>query len=87
MNGIAARLSKGEGSAGRLLQDEALVHKIESVATRMDAVLARLERGEGTAGRLLQDPELYENLNGALREMRVILRDPRKYLRVKVSLF
>ncbi len=84
---IAGRLEKGEGTAGRLLQDEALFEKIESVTTRLDGVLARLERGEGTAGRILQDPELYENLNGALKDMRTILRDPRKYLRVKVSLF
>ena len=50
-----------------------------------------MEKGEGTAGRLFQDPELYNNLSAALKEVRSLVSDvradPRKYLRVKLSLF
>jgi phospholipid/cholesterol/gamma-HCH transport system substrate-binding protein len=61
------------------------------VSGRLDRVLGGLERGEGTAGQLMHDPELYNNLTGALRDVRALVadvrKDPRKYLRVKLSLF
>jgi len=88
---VAGRLARGEGAAGRLLRDEAFFTKLDGSFTRLDAILARVERGEGTAGRLLQDDELHDNLNATLRELRTLLAevrsDPRKYLRVKLSLF
>ncbi|HET8647703.1 MAG TPA: MlaD family protein, partial [Vicinamibacteria bacterium] len=88
---VASSLQQGKGTAGRLLSDDALFQKLDTVATRLDRVTARLEKGDGTAGRLLQDAELYNNLNSAAREMRGLMsdirKDPRKYLRLKLSLF
>jgi phospholipid/cholesterol/gamma-HCH transport system substrate-binding protein len=88
---VTARLDRGEGTMGRLLHDEAFFKKLDGVVTRLDSTLARLDQGEGTMGRALKDPELYNNLNGALKEMRSLLadfrRDPKRYLRVKLSLF
>lgn len=88
---ISGRLARGEGTAGRLLTDEALFVRLDGVSTRLDGILTRLERGEGSAGRLLQDAELYNNLSAALKELRSLVSDirsdPKKYLRVKVSLF
>jgi phospholipid/cholesterol/gamma-HCH transport system substrate-binding protein len=88
---IASGMQQGKGTAGRLLSDDALYLKLDTVATRLDTVTARLEKGEGTAGRLLQDSELYGNLNSAARELRGLMadirKDPRKYLRLKLSLF
>jgi phospholipid/cholesterol/gamma-HCH transport system substrate-binding protein len=91
LRAVAARLEQGEGTAGRLLTDEAFFRKLDGVVTRLDSTLARLDAGEGAVGRALRDPELYDNLNGALRELRGLLadvrRDPKRYLRVKLSLF
>lgn len=91
LNDVAGRLHEGEGSAGRLLHDDSLYRRVDSVSARLDAVVSRLERGEGTAGRLLQDAQLYDNLNAAALDMSRLVsdirRDPRKYLRVKLSLF
>ena len=91
LNELAAKLNRGEGSAGKLLTDEGFYTKMNSAATRFDALMLRLEKGEGTAGRLANDPELYNNLNAAAKEMRVLIedvrKDPRKFLRVQVSLF
>lgn len=88
---VATQLQRGDGTAGRLLKDDALYTKLDGVASRLDAVLARLDTGEGTAARLLRDPKLYDDLSGTLHELRGLVadvrRDPRKYLRVKVSLF
>ncbi len=91
LSDVAAGLKRGEGTAGKLLHDDALFNRIDAVSTRLDALLARVERGEGSAGKLFQDPELYNNLNAALKEVRSLVgdvrADPRKYLRVKLSLF
>jgi phospholipid/cholesterol/gamma-HCH transport system substrate-binding protein len=88
---VAGSLQQGKGTAGRLLTDDALYQKLDTVATRLDTLTARLDKGEGTAGRLLSDSELYTNLNAAAREMRGLMsdirKDPRKYLRLKLSLF
>jgi phospholipid/cholesterol/gamma-HCH transport system substrate-binding protein len=91
LNDVAGRLEGGEGTAGHLLRDDTLAKKLEAVSARLDTITANLENGQGTAGRILQDPDLYKNLNQTLKELSGLVadvrRDPRKYLRVKVSLF
>jgi phospholipid/cholesterol/gamma-HCH transport system substrate-binding protein len=91
LNDIAGQLQRGEGSAGKLLNDDALHRRLDSLATRLDALVTKVEKGEGTAGRIVQDPALYENLNAAAKDLRALIgdvrRDPRKYLRVKLSVF
>ena len=91
LSDLAQRLQRGEGSAGKLLKDEEFYARLNGAARRFEALMTRLEHGEGTAGRLAQDPELYNNLNAAAKEMRVLMaeirKDPRKYLRVQLSVF
>jgi len=91
LNNIAGQLKRGEGSAGRLLNDDALYKKIDGLSSRLDSLVSKVEKGEGTAGRMVQDPALYENLNAAMKELRALIgdirKDPRKYLRVKLSVF
>jgi phospholipid/cholesterol/gamma-HCH transport system substrate-binding protein len=91
MEEVVGRLRRGEGSAGRLLHDDVFFQRVDSTFTRLDAVLARLDQGEGTAGKILRDEELHDNLNAAAQDLRALLveirADPRKYLRLKVSLF
>lgn len=88
---VAGHLKRGEGTAGRLLQEDGLYEKMDRVSSRLDQAVARLEDGQGTAGRLLNDAQLYENLDAAARDLRGLIKDvrqdPKKYLRVKVSLF
>ena len=91
LNDVAGQLQRGEGSAGRLLRDDALYRRIDGLSTRLDALVTKVEKGEGTAGRMVQDPALYENLTAAANDMRALIgdirKDPRKYLRVKLSVF
>jgi phospholipid/cholesterol/gamma-HCH transport system substrate-binding protein len=91
LNDVAKSLDRGEGTAGRLLHDDAFFKKLDGMVTRLDSTLSRIDQGEGAVGRALKDPELYDNLNGALKELRGLLadvrRDPKRYLRVKLSLF
>jgi phospholipid/cholesterol/gamma-HCH transport system substrate-binding protein len=88
---VVRDLQRGQGSAGKLLRDDSIYRKLDAAIGRFDNVMVRLEKGEGTAGRMAQDPQLYNNLNAAAQEMRALMsevrKDPRKYLRVQVSLF
>jgi phospholipid/cholesterol/gamma-HCH transport system substrate-binding protein len=58
---------------------------------RVDDIVDNLNAGQGTAGQLLRDRELYENMNRAAAELRALLadirKDPKKFLRVSVSIF
>ena len=91
LRAVSGKLERGEGSAGRLLGEDTLYVRLESVTGGLEKVLGRLEGGDGSAARLLHDAELYENLNAAARDVRMLVadvrRDPRPYLRVKLSLF
>ena len=88
---ITGRISRGEGTAGRLISDRALYDRLISMSDRLDKVMAGLQQGDGTAGQLLRDRQLYENMNGAVGELRQLVRDiradPRKFLNVRVSIF
>jgi phospholipid/cholesterol/gamma-HCH transport system substrate-binding protein len=91
LEATTARLNRGEGTAGKLLTDPALYDRLNGMATRVESFVTALESGEGTAGRLVRDRQLYENMNQAVVEMRDLLaeirKDPRKFLRVSVSIF
>lgn len=88
---ITGRLTRGEGTAGKLLTDQQLYDRLNSMTNRVDQLMAGLDSGRGTAGLLLHDQQLYENMNRAVSELRDLLvevkKDPKKYLRVNVSIF
>jgi phospholipid/cholesterol/gamma-HCH transport system substrate-binding protein len=88
---VTARLRRGEGTAGKLLTDQQLYDRLNSMMTRVDQLMSDLNAGKGTAGQLLHDQQLYETMNRAASELRDLLadirKDPKKYLRVSVSIF
>jgi phospholipid/cholesterol/gamma-HCH transport system substrate-binding protein len=86
-----ARLGKSDNTLGKLFTERELYDRLNNMASRLDQVVGGLEEGRGTAGLLLRDRQLYENMNRAVTEMRDLLadirKDPKKYLRVSVSIF
>jgi phospholipid/cholesterol/gamma-HCH transport system substrate-binding protein len=86
-----AKIERGEGNLGKLINDEKLYQDTRNTIENLRAIMARLDRGEGTAGLLLKDDRLYQNVNTLSAELTRLLYDfrqnPRKYLSVKVSLF
>jgi phospholipid/cholesterol/gamma-HCH transport system substrate-binding protein len=91
LSDVTGRLSRGEGTMGKLLTDQQLFDRINGLSGNMNQLAAGLNAGEGTVGQLLRDRQLYDNINGAVTEFRELLaevkKDPRKYLRVNVSIF
>ena len=88
---VTGRMDQGEGTIGAFMRERELYDRINSLSGNIDSISARLSRGDGTAGQLLHDRELYDNLNRTFTELQGLIsdirEDPRKYLRVKVSLF
>jgi len=86
-----ARLNSAEGTAGKLMTDPQLYDRLNAVAARVENVLSAIESGEGTGGLLLRDPRLYENMNKAVTDLNALVdeirKDPKKFLRVSVSIF
>ncbi len=85
------RLNRGEGTLGKLLTDRQLYDRLDQVTARVNDVASGLAAGQGTAGQLLRDKQLYDNMNHAVTELRGLLadirKDPKKFLRVSVSIF
>ncbi len=88
---VTGRLRRGEGTAGKLLTDQQVYDRLNSMTTKLDQLVTDLNAGKGTAGQLLHDQQLYETMNRAAGELRDLLadirKDPKKYLRVSVSIF
>lgn len=84
-------LNAGKGTAGRLLKSDELSDQLKETISKIDSVIDKVNSGQGTIGQLLVNQQLYDNLNGATREMHLLMQDfranPRKFLRIKLSLF
>ncbi len=84
-------INAGKGTAGKLLKDEAAYEQIRSVLGKVDTTLDRVNSGQGTLGQLLVNPQLYDSMRGLSSEMQSLVKDiranPKKFLRVKLSIF
>ncbi|MBV9768693.1 MAG: MCE family protein [Bryobacterales bacterium] len=84
-------LNAGKGTAGQLLKSEDLSNQLKATISRIDSIIDKVDSGQGTIGQLLVNSQLYDNLNGASRQMHLLMQDfranPRKFLRIKLSIF
>jgi phospholipid/cholesterol/gamma-HCH transport system substrate-binding protein len=63
---LTTGLTQGEGTLGRLLQDDQLYVDLARGTGELRMLLAQINRADGTFGRLVRDPELYRQLHGAV---------------------
>jgi phospholipid/cholesterol/gamma-HCH transport system substrate-binding protein len=63
LSDITAKINRGEGSLGKLMNDDTLY-------TDMKNVTDKISKGEGTLGRLVQDDSLYTESENTMREFR-----------------
>ncbi len=83
-NEILNKANQGEGTLGRIINDDSLYTNLDATVGETKLTLAKLQntidrinRGEGSAGKLLNDPELYDNLNKSVVQLEAISRDLR----------
>lgn len=83
-NEILTKANNGQGTLGKIINDENLYNNLDSTVGETKLTLAkiqntvdRINRGEGSAGKLLNDPELYNSLNASVRQLEAIAKDLR----------
>jgi len=88
---LVDNLNAGKGTAGQLLTSEDLSNQMKATISKIDSVIDKVNSGQGTIGQLLVNQQLFDNLNGATREMHLLMQDfranPKKFLRIKLSIF
>jgi phospholipid/cholesterol/gamma-HCH transport system substrate-binding protein len=90
-NGMLEDVRNGKGTIGKLATDDSLFEKYREIGENLASATAKLNSNEGTTGKLFNDPQFYDNMTGLAGDMRLLVGDfrknPKKFLRVKFSLF
>jgi len=60
---IVDTVQRGQGSAGKLINDPALYNEATATVEQLHRLTADLNSGKGSAGKLLRDDALYDHLN------------------------
>jgi phospholipid/cholesterol/gamma-HCH transport system substrate-binding protein len=83
-NEILNKANRGEGTLGRLVNDESLYRNLDTTVaetrdtmTRLQKTLDKVNSGKGSAGKLLNDPALYNSLNKTVNQLEAIATDIR----------
>ncbi|HMT09390.1 MAG TPA: MlaD family protein [Pyrinomonadaceae bacterium] len=83
-NEILNKANKGDGTLGRIVNDEALYESLDGAVAETKATMERLKTtidkinsGQGSAGKLVNDPELYNSLNKTVASLEAISSDIR----------
>ena len=81
-NEILNKANQGEGTLGRIVNDESLYRNLDTTiaetkltVTKLQTTLDKVNSGQGSAGRLLNDPELYNSLNRTIAQLESISTD------------
>lgn len=74
-NEILNKANQGDGTLGRVINDESLYRNLDATISEMQATLNKVNKGNGTAGQLINDPELYNNLNKTVSQLESIAAD------------
>jgi phospholipid/cholesterol/gamma-HCH transport system substrate-binding protein len=73
LNEITEVVSRGDGTIGRFIYDEAFYVNLTRVTREAESLVQEIREGEGTAGRLINDPRLYEDMRGAVNSLQSVV--------------
>ncbi|MGQ0542336.1 MAG: MlaD family protein [Blastocatellia bacterium] len=81
-NEILNKANQGEGTIGRIVNDESLYRNLDATVAetkltmvKLQTTLEKVNTGQGTAGQLINNPELYTNLNKTVAQLEAISND------------
>jgi phospholipid/cholesterol/gamma-HCH transport system substrate-binding protein len=77
VNEITKKINEGQGTLGRIVNDEALYNNLNATIRDTQDVIRQIKAGEGSAGRFVNDPALYNNLNDTVVQLQAIATDLR----------
>lgn len=83
-NEILNKANNGEGTLGRVINDENLYNDLDGAVAetrttmlRLQTTIEKINKGDGSAGKLINDPALYDNLNKTVSQLEAISADIR----------
>jgi len=74
-NEILQKANQGEGTLGRIVNDEALYESLNATINEAKTTIEKINSGKGTAGRFVNDPALYDSLNKTVAHLESISAD------------
>jgi phospholipid/cholesterol/gamma-HCH transport system substrate-binding protein len=81
---IMNKANRGEGTLGRVVNDESLYRNLDATFTetketmvKLQNTLDRVNKGNGSAGKFINDPALYDSLNKTIAQLESIATDLR----------
>lgn len=74
-NEILNKANQGEGTLGRIINDEDLYNNLDATVREMQATLDKVNKGGGTAGKLINDPAVYDSLARTAAQLESISAD------------
>src|SRR3989440_86073 len=74
---IASKINKGEGTAGKFINDEAFYNNLNSTVRNANDLISQIQSGQGSAGQFVNNPDLYNNLNSVSQSLQQISDDLR----------
>jgi phospholipid/cholesterol/gamma-HCH transport system substrate-binding protein len=69
LNQITEKVEKGEGTLGKLVQDEEIYNRLNGALADVKQVTEKISKGEGTVGKLIFEEEAYNNINNTLKSL------------------
>ncbi len=78
VNAIVRKINEGQGTLGRIVNDEALYNNLNTTIRDTEEVMRQIRSGQGSAGRFVNDPALYNNANEIALQLRSIAEDLRR---------
>jgi len=66
---VVRRISEGQGTIGKLTQDEALYRETTNAMTNLREILQKINQGNGTVGKLVNDDSFYRNVKLSLQKL------------------
>ena len=90
-NALLTDVRAGRGTLGKLATDDSLYTRWRETGANLESATAKLNQNTTTAGRFFSDPQFYDNMTGLAGDMRLLIgefrQNPKKFLRVKFSMF
>jgi len=90
-NAMISDVRAGKGTLGKFATDDTLYTKFKETSENLANATAKLNDNTTTAGKLFSDPKLYDNLSSLTGDLRLLVgefrQNPKKFLRIKVSVF
>lgn len=90
-NRMVDGINAGEGTLGKLVKDDAVYNHADETMQGVAHLVHELNTGQGTLGQLLVNRALYDSSTGMTTQVKDLIHDirenPKKFLRVKLSIF